>query len=92
MLVAAGVQNVWRCDGASHRCVLLFLTLLNKGRFVQANAGLPIGITKDEVVKACRRRKAKKYWPTSVEVAYQDLLIDIAYSQSPNTDREMSKL
>ena len=36
---------------------------------VQANGGLPIGITKEEVVKACRRRKAKKFWPTTVEIA-----------------------
>lgn len=36
---------------------------------VKGNAGLPTGITKEEVVKACRRRKAKKFWPTSVEIA-----------------------
>ena len=36
---------------------------------VKANGGLPIGITKDEVVKACRRRKAKRFWPTTVEIA-----------------------
>ena len=36
---------------------------------VQANGGLPIGITKEEVVKSCRRRKAKKFWPTTVEIA-----------------------
>jgi hypothetical protein len=38
-------------------------------RMVKANKGLPIGITKEEVVKTCRRRKAKKYWPTTVEIA-----------------------
>ena len=36
---------------------------------VKANGGLPIGISKEEVVKACRRRKAKKFWPTTVEIA-----------------------
>jgi hypothetical protein len=61
-------------------------------RSVRKNAGLPIGITKEEVVKICRRRKAKKYWPTNVEIAYQDLLAEIQYQQSPNTDRDNSFL
>jgi hypothetical protein len=39
-------------------------------RLVKANQGLPIGITKEEIIKTCRRRKSKKYWPTQVEVAY----------------------
>jgi DNA-binding PucR family transcriptional regulator len=51
---------------------------------VQKNGGLPLGITKDQVVKQVRRRKAKKYWPTAVEVAYQDLLLEILRQQSPN--------
>ena len=38
-------------------------------RLVKENGGLAEGITKDEVVKTCRRRKAKKFWPTEVEVA-----------------------
>ena len=38
-------------------------------RLVKSNGGLPIGITKDTIVKTCRRRKSKKYWPTTVEVA-----------------------
>jgi hypothetical protein len=45
-------------------------TLDSLRRLVKSNGGLPIGITKDEIVKTCRRRKSKKYWPTSVEVAY----------------------
>lgn len=61
-------------------------------RLVKSNGGLPIGITKDTIIKTCRRRKSKKYWPTSVEVAYQDLVLEIVYQQSPNTDRDMSKL
>lgn len=44
-------------------------TLDEMRRMVKANRGLPIGIAKEEVVKTCRRRKAKKYWPTSVEIA-----------------------
>lgn len=38
-------------------------------RLVKSNGGLPIGITKETIIKTCRRRKSKKYWPTSVEVA-----------------------
>jgi hypothetical protein len=38
-------------------------------RLVKSNGGLPIGITKEAIIKTCRRRKSKKYWPTSVEVA-----------------------
>jgi hypothetical protein len=48
----------------------LAATLDQVRRLVKANGGLPIGITKDDIVKTCRRRKAKKYWPTTVEVAY----------------------
>jgi hypothetical protein len=48
----------------------LATTLDELRRLVKANGGLPIGITKDDIVKSCRRRKAKKYWPTTVEVAY----------------------
>jgi hypothetical protein len=43
-----------------------------------------LGITKDQVVKQVRRRKAKKYWPTTVEVAYQDMLLELLRQQSPN--------
>lgn len=52
---------------------------------VRAIQGLPEGITKEEVIKQVRRRKAKKFWPTRVEIAYQDLLSEIQYQQSPNT-------
>lgn len=61
-------------------------------RQVKAEGGLPIGVTKDEVVKAARRRKSLKFWPTNVEIAYQDLLLEIAYQQSPNTDRDTNML
>lgn len=61
-------------------------------RQVKADGGLPIGITKEMVVKACRRRKSLKFWPTNVEIAYQDLLLEIAYQQSPNTDRDTNML
>jgi hypothetical protein len=47
-------------------------------RLVKSNGGLPIGITKDEIIKICRRRKSKKYWPTSVEIAYVFIQMDLA--------------
>uniref|UniRef100_A0A7S3LBW7 RxLR effector protein n=1 Tax=Amphora coffeiformis TaxID=265554 RepID=A0A7S3LBW7_9STRA len=55
---------------------------------VKKGVGLPEGITKEDVVKQVRRRKAKKFWPTEVEIAYQDLLYEILKKQSPNTDRD----
>ena len=36
---------------------------------VRQEGGLPEGITKEEVVKIIRRRKAKKFWPTPVEIS-----------------------
>jgi hypothetical protein len=38
-------------------------------KLVTENRGLPEGITKDEIIRICRRRKAKKFWPTDVEIA-----------------------
>lgn len=55
-------------------------------RLVRKGGGLPLGITKEDLVKQVRRRKARKFWPVNVEIAYQDLLAEIAYQQSPNTD------
>jgi hypothetical protein len=38
-------------------------------RLVRKGGGLPLGITKEEVVKQVRRRKARKFWPVNVEIA-----------------------
>lgn len=57
-------------------------------RFVKDFGGLPEGITKKDVITAIRRRKAKKFWPTNCEIAYQDLLQEIAFQQSPNTEKD----
>lgn len=38
-------------------------------RLVRKEGGLPLGITKDDLVKQVRRRKARKYWPVNVEIA-----------------------
>jgi hypothetical protein len=71
---------------------VLVATLQDMQLMVEQGAGLPQGITKEEVVKQCRRRKAKKFWPTPVEIAYQDLLMEIRYQQSPDTDRDKTFL
>lgn len=52
--------------------------------------GLPLGIKKDEMVKIIRAKKAKGFWPTDVEIAYQKLTSEIAYQQSPNRDKDIA--
>mmetsp|Transcript_17247 Transcript_17247/g.20545 ORF Transcript_17247/g.20545 Transcript_17247/m.20545 type:complete len:204 (+) Transcript_17247:176-787(+) len=52
--------------------------------------GLPTGIKKEEMVKIIRAKKAKGFWPTSVEYAYQALIRELAYQQSPNKDKDVS--
>jgi hypothetical protein len=36
---------------------------------VISTGGLPLGITKEDVVKQVRTKKAKGFWPTNVEIA-----------------------
>jgi hypothetical protein len=36
---------------------------------VKKTQGLPVGLKKEELFKAIRSKKAKGYWPTSVEIA-----------------------
>lgn len=38
-------------------------------QLVRTGGGLPLGITKEDVIKQVRRRKAKRYWPINVEIA-----------------------
>ncbi|GKY94785.1 hypothetical protein MPSEU_000443600 [Mayamaea pseudoterrestris] len=59
---------------------------------VRVNNGLPLGITKEELVKRVRRRKAKRFWPVQVEIAYQDLLQELRLQQSPNYKDEENPL
>lgn len=56
---------------------------------VTATGGLPLGIKKDDMVKVIRSKKAKGFWPTSVEYAYQALIREIAFQQSPNKDKDL---
>ena len=51
--------------------------------------GLPLGIKKEEMYKVIRSKKAKGFWPTDVEIAYQKLKSEIAYQQSPNTEKDL---
>lgn len=55
---------------------------------VIATEGLPLGIKKDELIKIIRAKKAKGFWPTNVEIAYQDLTREISYQQSPNREKD----
>jgi hypothetical protein len=68
---------------------LLATDLDNMRKLVRAQSGLPLGVTKEELVKRVRRRKAKRYWTTNVEIAYQDLLQEIRFQQNPNTEKDM---
>ena len=56
---------------------------------VAKTGGLPLGIKKDELFKVIRSKKAKGFWPTPVEIAYQSLIQEISYQQSPNLDKDM---
>lgn len=57
---------------------------------VAESGGLPLGIKKDDVVKQVRSKKAQGFWPTSVEYAYQGVIREIAYQQSPNKDKDIA--
>lgn len=52
--------------------------------------GLPLGIKRDELIKIIRAKKAKGFWPTNVEIAYQKLTSEIAYQQSPNREKDVA--
>ena len=56
---------------------------------VARGGGLPLGIKKDELFKVIRSKKAKGFWPTKCEIAYQSLQGEIRFQQSPNLDKEM---
>lgn len=58
-------------------------------KLVVETKGLPIGLKKDELFKIIRSKKRAGYWPTSVELAYQELIREISFQQSPNVDKEM---
>lgn len=57
---------------------------------VISTGGLPTGIKKEDMVKIIRAKKAKGFWPTSVEYEYQALIRELAYQQSPNKDKDIA--
>ncbi|CAJ1958594.1 unnamed protein product [Cylindrotheca closterium] len=56
---------------------------------VAKTGGLPLGIKKEDVFKVIRSKKAKGFWPTAVEYAYQKLISEISFQQSPNLEKDM---
>ena len=62
--------------------------LVELKKLVTSTEGLPLGIKKEEVIKIIRAKKAKGFWPTDVEIAYQALTTEIAYQQSPNREKD----
>ena len=50
--------------------------------------GLPIGLKKEEMYKMIRTKKRAGPWPTPVEIAYQNLVREVIYQQSPNTEKD----
>lgn len=57
-------------------------------KVIARTGGLPLGIKKEDLFKTIRTKKAKGYWPTPVEIAYQSLIQEIRFQQSPNLDKE----
>ena len=55
---------------------------------VSSTGGMPLGIKKEDMVKIIRRKKAQGFWPTNVEIAYQDLFREILFQQSPNKEKD----
>lgn len=56
---------------------------------VTQTGGLPQGIKKEEMYKVIRGVKARGFWPTNVEISYQKLKSEVAYQQSPNTEKDI---
>ena len=55
---------------------------------VVKTGGLPLGIKKEEMYKMIRTKKRAGPWPTNVEIAYQALIREVTYQQSPNTEKD----
>jgi len=59
-------------------------------QLIADSGGLPLGIKKDDIVKQIRAKKGAGFWPTSAEYAYQGVIREIAYQQSPNKDKDVA--
>lgn len=67
----------------------LIRDLVELRALVTTTGGLPLGIKKEELYKVIRGKKAKGFWPTNVEIAYQKFKSEVAYQQSPNTEKDL---
>ncbi|KAL3821922.1 hypothetical protein ACHAXA_008962 [Cyclostephanos tholiformis] len=83
------VKVLARLTGESNTESELIGDLVELRELVVRTGGLPLGIKKEDMYKVIRSKKAKGYWPTNVEIAYQKLKSEIAYQQSPNTEKDM---
>ena len=83
------VKVLARLTGESSTEKELITDLTELKDLVIQTGGLPLGIKKEEMYKVIRSKKAKGFWPTDVEIAYQKLKSEIAYQQSPNTEKDL---
>ncbi|KAL7534481.1 hypothetical protein ACHAXR_005902 [Thalassiosira sp. AJA248-18] len=83
------VKVLARLTGESSTEEELITDLKELKGLVITTAGLPLGIKKEDMYKIIRTKKAKGFWPTDVEIAYQALKREIAYQQSPNTEKDL---
>eukprot|EP00566_Odontella_aurita_P022127 CAMPEP_0113570916 /NCGR_PEP_ID=MMETSP0015_2-20120614/25261_1 /TAXON_ID=2838 /ORGANISM="Odontella" /LENGTH=228 /DNA_ID=CAMNT_0000473803 /DNA_START=56 /DNA_END=743 /DNA_ORIENTATION=- /assembly_acc=CAM_ASM_000160 len=60
-------------------------------RLVAQFGGLPTGLSKEDMYKKIRSKKAKGFWPTAVEYSYQELKLEVIFQQSPNQDKELGR-
>ena len=84
------VDNLERITKTAKTEDELRIALEDLKNLITESAGLPLGIKKDDIVKQVRSRKAQGFWPTSVEYAYQAVIREIAYQQSPNKDKDIA--
>lgn len=90
-LVAKGefVKILARLTQESQTEEELVRDLVELRALVRDTEGLPLGIKKEEMYKVIRSKKAKGFWPTNVEIAYQSMKSEVAYQQSPNTEKDL---
>mmetsp|Transcript_65827 Transcript_65827/g.77349 ORF Transcript_65827/g.77349 Transcript_65827/m.77349 type:complete len:192 (+) Transcript_65827:37-612(+) len=59
-------------------------------KLIASTGGMPQGYKRDDLVKIIRAKKAKGFWPTAAEYAYQSVIREIDYQQSPNKDKDIA--
>mmetsp|Transcript_37089 Transcript_37089/g.66815 ORF Transcript_37089/g.66815 Transcript_37089/m.66815 type:complete len:183 (-) Transcript_37089:396-944(-) len=83
------VKVLARLTGESETEDELIKDLVELRALVTETGGLPLGIKKEDMFKVVRSKKAKGFWPTNVEIAYQSLKSEVRYQQSPNTEKDL---